>query len=1135
MKTLEVTIIRCSFSAEMQYRLTMQGKVETDLSTTSKSFLLTHSFIHSLTRVYFINAAKTPTFELSKRQVPFAIIKDGKELLVVTLFGVVEGKEVELGSQTIELQPSKDDKTVDIPFDGTGKAKNNENATEEYPTIDGIVTLSYKLLKLSVLSSLIQEKRTIGASITAEVIGSADRLEDIKLKIKDKKGVLLSANKLSLKSPNIFLPINAAKLDSDVDNLEVDLCVTENSVDEVIPISMNVPMACKLRLSNGSFLFLTINLLNEAEKPSCVIHEVNLISVIDDSTPSPRTALIPGSELLPDGHMVMKLVSLEYNDESSVLKRTDDLLSTIVSTPVLAPLKLSQETKYTNGGLYSFATGSVGKKTPHNKRVTSVNFHMDTKNAMQVQSLHHGVLVVHGDHTSESAPKPLQLCANLIDIKFDQVINAATDGGALSTISENVENTASLSDVFKANQSPGFKTKHVGTCMLTEVSRTRSADTQYVDVIVLEGKITFDENTSSFSTSIYSPSSVSAALVRVILSTTTPILATNPREKKEEEMKNTSTENLPLPPLDLDTLEPLVEPHSEFGENLSPLSFVGYKRENGVGKALADIFRNELEEKQKIINILLKDNKEKELGIEGCGHEIKALRHANMNLNIKISELNNVISNKKQDEVDALEIIEANNLGNGVTKADKSAHRDLTTLNRGVLINIIQKLSENLRNCNDERLELKRYLSESQAIRRQYEDLVQQYNEMTVAHVEQSKLIQSMKKSNSKVEVYKNTIKMQEKIIAKMQLLLENKLANSNKLGDRVLDHLIEKLDEPGGKSDIKINDLKQEIERKEREIGMQKTKIDDLQSKVWSLENDLNFERAQAQVNATKLASMKKDQNTNSADELPLLNTNYDSITANKRCAELEVEVASRDYRIKAMESEMKSMAEEYSREIARLRMKLFEYEMIASIGFDDQLSTDDIVQLSLPNATALPTGTGKDAVRKLQDLSASIAEGMENNVANKGNAPTSFTSGTLLITRIQGINLKNVEFLGQMDPYCKCQLGPWEVTTAPLMNSGADVTWDNLSLSTDVTLETLVNEQFLLSVFDANDLRKDMLIGSSATNQLKTCISPTNLGNEVNITTQLSTGSDDTTGVIVITAKVVDSGKQDPETSAD
>ena len=1082
----------------------------------------------------FNNAGKTPTFELSKRQVPFAIIKDGKELLVVTLFGIIEGKEVELGSQTIELEPSKDDKTVDIPFDGTGKAKNDENATE-YPTVDGIVTLSYKLLKLSVLSSLIQEKRTIGASITAEVIGSVDHLEDVKLKIKDKKGVLLSANKLSLKSPNIFLPINTAKLASDADNLEVDLCVTENSVDEVIPISVNVPMACKLRLSNGSFLFLTINLLNEVVKPSCVIHEVNLISVIDESTPSPRTAAIPGIELLSDGHMVMKLVSLEYSDDSSVLKRTDDLLSTIVSTPILAPLKLSQETKYNNGGLYSFATGGVGKKTPHNKRVTSVNFHMDTKNAMQVQNLHHGVLVVHGDNTTDSAPKQLQLCANLIDIKFDQVMNRTNDGGALSAVSHNVENTTSLSDVFRANDSPGFKTKHVGTCMLTEVSRTRSADTQYVDVVVLEGKIMFDENTSSFSTSIYSPSSVSAALVRVILSTTTPIVATNPKVKTEEEMKNTSTENMPLPPLDSETLEPSIEPRGEFGQNLSPLSFVGYKREIGVGKALADIFRNELEEKQKIINVLLKDIKDKEHGIEECGQEIKALRHANMNLNIKISELNNTISNKKQEEVDALEIIEANNLGNGITKADKSAARDLATVGRGVLINIIQKLSDNLRNCNDERLELKRYLTESQAIRRQYEDLVQQYNEMSVAHLEQSKLIQSMKKANTKVEVYKNTIKMQEKIIAKMQLLLENKLANSNKLGDRVLDHLIEKLDEPGGKSDIKINDLKQEIERKDREIGIHKMKVDDLQSKVWSLENDLNFERAQAQVNATKVASMQNNQNANAADELPVMNMNYDSITANKRCAELEVEVASRDYRIKAMESEMKSMAEEYSREIARLRMKLFEYEMIASIGYDDQLSTEDIVQLSLPNATALPTGTGKDAVRKLQDLTASIAEGMEMNVANKGNLPMSFTSGTLLITRIQGINLKNVEYVGQMDPYCTCKLGPWEVTTAPLFNCGTDVTWDNLSLSTDVTLETLVNEQLLLSVFDANELRKDVLVGSSATNQLKTCISPAYLGNEVTITTKLSTGSDETSGVIVITAKVVDSGKQDPETSAD
>ena len=311
----------------------------------------------------------------------------------------------------------------------------------------------------------------------------------------------------------------------------------------------------------------------------------------------------------------------------------------------------------------------------------------------------------------------------------------------------------------------------------------------------------------------------------------------------------------------------------------------------------------------------------------------------------------------------------------------------------------------------------------------------------------------------------------------------------------------------------------------------MQKLKVDDLQSRVWALENELSLEKAQAQINATKLANSNSNQNTKSEDELPPVNMSYDAMTANRRCAELEVDVATRDYRIKAMESEMKSMAEEYSREIARLRMKLFEYEMIASIGYDDQLSNEDIVQLSLPNASALPTGTGQDAVRKLQDLSASIAVGMETS---KGGSPASFSNGTLLITSIQAINLKNVEYIGPMDPYCKLKLGPWEVTTATLYNGGTDVTWNNLALSTEVTLETLVNEQLLLSVFDANDLRKDVVIGSTATTQLKTCITPSNLGNEVSITAQLATGSDDSTGVIVIAARVVES-RPDPETSAD
>ena len=101
MKVLVVSVEGCEFSEENAYRLSFQGKVFTDVAESSS----------------------TPDFNKQELRVPFAVVRDGKEVLVVSVQKRIENGEDENGEPAYERvgqgaapldNPGKSAKTIDV-------------------------------------------------------------------------------------------------------------------------------------------------------------------------------------------------------------------------------------------------------------------------------------------------------------------------------------------------------------------------------------------------------------------------------------------------------------------------------------------------------------------------------------------------------------------------------------------------------------------------------------------------------------------------------------------------------------------------------------------------------------------------------------------------------------------------------------------------------------------------------------------------------------------------------------------------------------------------------------------------------------------------------------------------------------
>jgi hypothetical protein len=141
-----------------------------------------------------------------------------------------------------------------------------------------------------------------------------------------------------------------------------------------------------------------------------------------------------------------------------------------------------------------------------------------------------------------------------------------------------------------------------------------------------------------------------------------------------------------------------------------------------------------------------------------------------LNLKTKLTETQAALSYREQESDEAVRLAQDGSKDPNI----------LYQATRQQLINAVLETTLRFNKMNQERMEYKKFLSESRVVKRQFEEIQISYLELQEANVKQCKYIEKIQKQLEKVEMYQTTILMQEKVINKMQRVMENSLGKAS-------------------------------------------------------------------------------------------------------------------------------------------------------------------------------------------------------------------------------------------------------------------------------------------------------------------------------------------------------------------
>jgi len=350
-------------------------------------------------------------------------------------------------------------------------------------------------------------------------------------------------------------------------------------------------------------------------------------------------------------------------------------------------------------------------------------------------------------------------------------------------------------------------------------------------------------------------------------------------------------------PIEKSDIEPKGE-ELKSGKEDYKISAMMAQLEGAGDKEKWQILSKELGQKQEIINRMMKEVDEKKQSLKLTGAEIVDLRRS-----IKLLQNENAILRKRLGEEEQIQLSQM------VTKEiSKMSSEELRTK----IIKLAQAYrAERLRNEEFDKA-LKGAHVEISAAKKMEAELETVQN----AHQDKARKLLEMQREIQKINLYKDTIKKQEKVIAKLEGLLNKTIRDTkqSKLDMLELEKLKTEnlqLQKDIKNSAITKSDINPDAERYRKEIAR-------LEEQVASLQRDL--------------AERKSNVPTSKKEE----DWEMEKI-------ELEVKLQKAEARNKAIEDEMQENAKNYGKQIADLRAELLQKEtLVKSMTLD---ATDTVL----------------------------------------------------------------------------------------------------------------------------------------------------------------------------------------------
>ena len=162
---------------------------------------------------------------------------------------------------------------------------------------------------------------------------------------------------------------------------------------------------------------------------------------------------------------------------------------------------------------------------------------------------------------------------------------------------------------------------------------------------------------------------------------------------------------------------------------------------------------------------------------------------------------------------------------NAMTEKVLKSGTALKDMDATTLVSILNQMREQLNTSEKEKVELQQVLRSAKSAVDQFTVMKKDYRELQDAHVVQTKQLQKMQKKYAQLETYKSTIMTQEKVIAKLQSVIEAKIKNKTPIIPKVPQPSSSSV--PGTPSSSRLGDnndevdveaLQQQQEQEERE-----------------------------------------------------------------------------------------------------------------------------------------------------------------------------------------------------------------------------------------------------------------------------------------------------------------------------